>query len=142
LTFPSYGPKGEFLINSTIVRVLSTEEEALGFDLCSTLVEIVTSKPKKFDSYDPSCDLIELKDFISFILTPFVAALLIAEDRDLDLTEADDVRDASNDFGDLMQPEDDADSTIDDLHRANIRAMKGSENVFFQSSNSRTVFSR
>ncbi|KAJ6555259.1 hypothetical protein B0H10DRAFT_2241457 [Mycena sp. CBHHK59/15] len=46
--------------------------------------------------------------------------------------EGIDPRDASNAFGALMQPDnDDADGMIDDLHRANIQAMKSSSNSFF-----------
>ncbi|KAJ7849910.1 hypothetical protein B0H13DRAFT_1905970 [Mycena leptocephala] len=59
---------------------------------------------------------------ISFILTP---ALLIAEDMDIPMDEAHDIRDDSNEFGDVMQPDEDGDGgALHDLHRANIRAMK------------------
>ncbi|KAJ7491822.1 hypothetical protein B0H11DRAFT_1911727 [Mycena galericulata] len=71
----------------------------------------------------------DLKDFMSFVLTPLAATLLIAEDKSLTLEFASSVRDASNAFGDLMQPDIDEDAIIDDLHRKNIRAMKDSPNV-------------
>jgi hypothetical protein len=85
-----------------------------------------------FDTYNETSNLIELKDFISFILTPFITALLIAEDMDISIDQAHDIRDDSNEFGDIMQPDDDGDGgTLEDLHRANIRAMKGRHNAFF-----------
>ena len=130
LSSPSYGPKGEFLINSTIVRILSTEE-SLEIQLFDTLQTIIDTNPNAFGDYDVTSDLIPLKDFISFILTPLAAAILIEEDKDLTLEEGINMRDDSNRFGDITQPEDDdPDGVIDDLHRANIRAM-GSSNPFF-----------
>ncbi|KAJ7659062.1 hypothetical protein DFH06DRAFT_1472524 [Mycena polygramma] len=112
-----YGPNGEFLINSTIVRMLSKNKHNLG---------------NEFDDYDETSNLIDLKDFIAFILTPYVAALLIAEDRTIALSDAHDICDASSEFGDVMQPLDDSDEdVIDDLHRENIKAQKGFTNAFF-----------
>lgn len=64
-------------------------------------------------------------------MTPFVAVLLIAEDRELDFIDADDVHTDSNACGDIMQPEDANDDLLDDLHRKNIKAMNGSNNAFF-----------
>lgn len=125
---PSYGPKGEFLINSTILRMLARDddnEDELSFTLYTTLATIIDDNRDSFDKYDETSNLITLKDFISFILTPFTASLLIAEDRDIDLSDATDVQDASNKFGDMCQPDDDDPSgVIEDLHRENIRAMR------------------
>ncbi|KAJ7648338.1 hypothetical protein DFH06DRAFT_1423943, partial [Mycena polygramma] len=90
-----YGPKGEFLINSTIVRMLSKNEHNLGNELYDTLSELVVDDPERFDDYDETSNLIDLKDFIAFILTPYVAALLIAEDRTIALSDAHDIRDAN-----------------------------------------------
>ncbi|KAJ6521517.1 hypothetical protein B0H19DRAFT_1244590 [Mycena capillaripes] len=127
-----YGSKGEFLINSTIIRLLSSNTESLANKLSETVHALVADEPEDFDDYDETSNLIELKDFISFVLTPFVAALLIADDRGITLEEARDVRDNSNAFGDLMQPgDDDPDDEIDLLHRENIRAVKGTTNEFF-----------
>ncbi|KAJ7511064.1 hypothetical protein B0H11DRAFT_2183176 [Mycena galericulata] len=125
-----YGPKGEFLINSTLLRILSTDEDALSYKLYDTLSSIIDEAPDSFDEYDDTSNLIALKDFVAFILTPFTAALLIAEDRNISLEEATDVQDASNNFGDMMQPDDD-DLTIEDLHRKNIRATGNANNPFF-----------
>lgn len=76
-------------------------------------------------------DLIDLKDFVSFILTPLAAALVIADDMDVDTDEAHDIRDTNNEFGDIMQPDDDNDDLLDTLHQENIQAMKGTTNIFF-----------
>lgn len=100
----SYGPKDEFLINST-----------------TTLNERVINDPDGFDNYDGTSDLIDLMDFISFILSPFVAALLVAEeDEGVAWAETQDIRDASDEFGDVVQPEDDEDEDLDRLHHQNI----------------------
>ncbi|KAJ7930299.1 hypothetical protein B0H13DRAFT_1858928 [Mycena leptocephala] len=128
-----YGPRGEFLINSAIIRLLSGDDvDSLSTTLFDTLHAIVLADATLLDPYNETSNLIELRDFISFILTPSVAALLIAEDMDIPMDKAHDVRDDSNEFGDVMQPDDDGDGGIlEDLHRANIRAMKGSHNAFF-----------
>ncbi|KAJ7442797.1 hypothetical protein B0H11DRAFT_2291947 [Mycena galericulata] len=125
-----YGLKGEFLINSTLLRLLSKEEEALSYKLYDTLSSIIDEAPDRFDECDDTSNLIALKDFVAFILTPFTAALLIPEDRNISLEDVTDVQDASNNFGDMMQPNDD-ELTIEDLHRKNIRAMSNANNPFF-----------
>lgn len=112
------------------MRLLSHEEETFTCQLYNTLSTIIDEDPDKFDEYDETSDVIELKDFVSFILTPFTASLLIAEDRDISLEDATDVQEESNNFGDMMQPDDD-DPEIHELHRLNIRAMKNSSNPFF-----------
>ncbi|KAJ7820629.1 hypothetical protein B0H14DRAFT_2599813 [Mycena olivaceomarginata] len=56
--------------------------------------------------------------------------VLIAEDMNMNLDEAHDVRDASNEYGDVFQPDND-DELVDTLHRENIKAMQGTTNVFF-----------
>ncbi|KAJ7877583.1 hypothetical protein B0H14DRAFT_3782774 [Mycena olivaceomarginata] len=130
-TYALYGPKGEFIINLIIIRALSEDDDELSYALYRTIHSLIIKNEELFDPYDAESELLELKDFISFILTPFVAVLLIAEDRDLDFIDADDVRTDSNPFGDIMQPEDVNDDLLDDLHRKNIKAMNGSNNVFF-----------
>ncbi|KAJ6564124.1 hypothetical protein B0H19DRAFT_1067715 [Mycena capillaripes] len=100
--------------------------------LSETVHALIADEPEDFDDYDETSNLIELKDFISFVLMPFVAALLIADDRGITLEEARDVRDNSNAFGDVIQPgDDDPDDEIDLLHWENIRAVKGTTNEFF-----------
>ncbi|KAJ7123022.1 hypothetical protein C8R44DRAFT_876211 [Mycena epipterygia] len=124
----SYGLKGEFLINSTILCMLTGDEDyedELSFTLYSTLATLIDNDRTKFDKYDETSKLITLKDFISCIITPFTASLLIAHDRDIGLNDAIDVQDASNKCGDMCQSDDDDPSgAIDDIHRRNIRAMR------------------
>ncbi|KAF8145319.1 hypothetical protein K438DRAFT_1945144 [Mycena galopus ATCC 62051] len=127
-----YGPKGEFLINSTILRILSDDENSLGYRLHSTLDSIISSDYDKYDEPDTDSELIELNDFVSFILTPFAAALLIAQDMGVDLEPASDIRDNSNDFGDLMQPDNEDDELLANLHQENIQVMIESSSVFLQ----------
>ncbi|KAJ7648315.1 hypothetical protein DFH06DRAFT_1300573 [Mycena polygramma] len=70
-------------------------------------------------------------EFVSFILTPLVAALLIVRDRDIPVADAHDVRDNSNSSGDLMQPKaGDEAGMLDDLHRENTSGRKNA-NAFF-----------
>ncbi|KAJ7498331.1 hypothetical protein B0H11DRAFT_2189657 [Mycena galericulata] len=52
-----YGPKGEFLINSTLLRILSKEEEALSYKLYDTLSSIIDEAPDSFDEYDDTSNL-------------------------------------------------------------------------------------
>ncbi|KAJ7503779.1 hypothetical protein B0H11DRAFT_1906196 [Mycena galericulata] len=66
--------------------------------------------------------LTNLKDFIAFDLAPLTAVLLVAEDRN----KAIYVGDASNYFGGVLQPDSGDDPVLaKDLHRANLKAMKG-----------------
>ncbi|KAJ6488355.1 hypothetical protein DFH09DRAFT_1339261 [Mycena vulgaris] len=127
---PAYGPKGEFLISSTIIRMLALKDDDLGNKLYETLVTIVKENPDVFDKYDEDSALICIKDFFSFILKPFAATLLISEDKGLSYEDAISERNASNVLGELMQSEVD-NPVIEDLHRANIRVMRGHENPFF-----------
>jgi hypothetical protein len=71
----------------------------------------------------------ELDAFIFFVLTPFTAVLLIDQDMDVDLDKAGDIRDASNEFGDVMQPLYLDDLMLRDLHETNLRSI-GSGNAF------------
>ncbi|KAJ7833827.1 hypothetical protein B0H14DRAFT_3142479 [Mycena olivaceomarginata] len=96
-----YGPTGAYIINSTITRVLANDEQKLGYALYGTLDDIITENYERFDDYDPDCDLISLREFIYFVLTPYAATLLISDDLDLDMEAAANVRHQSNIFGDV-----------------------------------------
>jgi hypothetical protein len=63
----SYGPKGEFTTNSTIIRALSEDDDELSYALYSTMHSLVLKNEQPFDPYDAGFELLELKDFISFI---------------------------------------------------------------------------
>ncbi|KAJ6495032.1 hypothetical protein C8R45DRAFT_1133187 [Mycena sanguinolenta] len=99
----SYGVKGAFLINSTIQRALADDENALGYALYDTLHRFICDDCERHDEYDADSHLIDLNAFIFFVLTPFAAALLIAVDLNVDLDEAEDIRDASNEYGDNLR---------------------------------------
>jgi hypothetical protein len=75
-------------------------------------------------------ELILLQDFILFILVPFAAALLIREDLDLELEDAADIRDSSNGYGDMLQPDNSDDDLIESLRQDNIEAMKDFRDQF------------
>ncbi|KAJ7340616.1 hypothetical protein DFH08DRAFT_938526 [Mycena albidolilacea] len=124
-----YGPTGAYIINSTITRVLANDEQKLGYALYGTLDDIITENYERFDDYDPDCELISLREFIYFVLTPYAATLLISDDLDLDMDAAANVRHQSNIFGDVMQP-DLEDPSIESLHQRNIDAMQGCSSVF------------
>ncbi|KAJ6462913.1 hypothetical protein C8R45DRAFT_1107983 [Mycena sanguinolenta] len=100
-----YGPQGQLLINSTIAQMLWDDEEDLSYDLCNTLHNVISADRDKYDDVDDSRDhLMPLDAFIFFILTPFTAVLSIAQDMKVDLDKAGDIRDASSEFGDVIQP--------------------------------------
>ncbi|KAJ7707286.1 hypothetical protein B0H16DRAFT_1746507 [Mycena metata] len=101
-----YGPKGESVINACLITMLSKHEDALAYALFDTLHDIVLANPRQFDAYDESSNLLLLEDFIFYILTPFAANLLIAEDLKIDVVDADDVRTTSNDYGEALHPDD------------------------------------
>ncbi|KAJ7185062.1 hypothetical protein C8R46DRAFT_1209246 [Mycena filopes] len=98
-----YGPKGGAIIETALLNAVSKHEEQLSNDLFDTLHEIVIdprlTKHQKFDMYDETSNLINLTDFVRFILTPFVANLLIEDDLGVDPDRADMLRDASNAYG-------------------------------------------
>ncbi|KAJ7016307.1 hypothetical protein C8F04DRAFT_1346843 [Mycena alexandri] len=124
-------PRASFIINSTIYRMLANEDEQLENDLCNTLSTIIHEDPDKFDDYDSASNLISVKDFVSFIVTPHIASLLISEDHDISIEDATQILEESSDFGDLIQRHDEEDSVIDQLHHKNIRQMNRGKNYFF-----------
>ncbi|KAJ7842665.1 hypothetical protein B0H14DRAFT_2586226 [Mycena olivaceomarginata] len=124
---------------STLIR-LSSKDENLSFNRYDTLKAIIQDDLERFDEENTGevSTLTELKDFITFILAPLTAALLIAEDMNVDLAEVHDILDNSNDFGDVMQPEDDNDEQVDTLHQENIQAIKR-QKIFSSNSRHRAV---
>ncbi|KAJ7148586.1 hypothetical protein C8R46DRAFT_1127649 [Mycena filopes] len=100
-----YGPKGAIIIESALTLMFDRIFDLTSQSLYNTLNQLILQNEKAFDKYDDTSNLIELPNFISFILVPFTASLLIAEDLDLDLLDATDACDNSCDFGELMHPE-------------------------------------
>ncbi|KAJ6495128.1 hypothetical protein C8R45DRAFT_927072 [Mycena sanguinolenta] len=76
---------GQQLINSTIARLLGEDEEALSYDLCTTLHNIISADRDQYDDVSDSRDpLMPLDASIFFALTS-TAVLLIAQDMNVDL---------------------------------------------------------
>jgi len=103
--------------------MLPDDDDSLENALYVTLHAAIMKVEDKLDKYDVTSNLIPLKDFIPFVLTPFVATLLIAEDKNLNLEDAVKELDASNEFGQVVHADDDLDEDIQILHQANIRAV-------------------
>ncbi|KAJ6475383.1 hypothetical protein C8R45DRAFT_935011 [Mycena sanguinolenta] len=114
-----YGPKGQFIITSTIIRLLSEDQDTLATALYGTIDSLITSDYDRFDEYDADSEGMQLQHFITFILVPFTAALLIADDLKVSLSEAGDIRDNSNEYGALMQFDDGDDNILNGLHKTN-----------------------
>ncbi|KAJ7843921.1 hypothetical protein B0H14DRAFT_2585502 [Mycena olivaceomarginata] len=121
-----YGSKGQSLIMASISRLFLGDEDKFSYALYSTLESLVSADPDRFDDYDTESELLELDDIIRFVLTPTVAI------RRVDVAE--DAREASGDFGEIMQPEDDKTRTlIESLKNKPLRARKTSKpNHIFQ----------
>ncbi|KAK6992318.1 hypothetical protein R3P38DRAFT_3435577 [Favolaschia claudopus] len=121
-----YGPKGSLLIHSTLNRIIAPDADDLASRLYHTVDTIIGDNPGAFDDYVTDSELIDLDDFISFILAPFTATLLIELDLDCDFEDANFHRDQSHNYGDLMQLDNDDDPILDGLHHRNIKASKRS----------------
>ncbi|KAJ7173921.1 hypothetical protein C8R43DRAFT_943564 [Mycena crocata] len=133
-----YGPQGEFIIYSCLMRLVAQlqEEHSLEDDLFSTIHKLVTEgEDNALFTYDnddelASSNYLSIDDFIRFILVPFTAATLIMEDLHYDtLQDGIFARDNSNDYGQLFHPEDDEDETVHTIHRQNLTGIKLSERM-------------
>ncbi|KAJ7271371.1 hypothetical protein B0H12DRAFT_731303 [Mycena haematopus] len=68
---------------------------------------------------------LKLKLFVEFILVPFVACSLIAQDfLDFNLQDAIFERNNSREFGELVHPEDDMDDEANTIHEQNVMAIR------------------
>ncbi|KAJ7042174.1 hypothetical protein C8F04DRAFT_1176351 [Mycena alexandri] len=85
---------------------------------------------QRFPDAVKGCRCGYVKDFVSFIVTPHIASLLISEDHDISIEDATQVLEESSEFGDLIQRHDEEDSVIDQLHHKNIRQMNRGKNYF------------
>ncbi|KAJ7448812.1 hypothetical protein B0H11DRAFT_2289652 [Mycena galericulata] len=126
-----YGPAGEMVIYSTLMRVIRENEEEYDLEnsLCSTIHDIVTADDEHFQDYDPTSNYLTVKDFTSFILMPFAAISLIADDLPslVDFHDALFERNNSHEFGQLFHGEDDESEDLHRVHRRNIDAIKAHE---------------
>ncbi|KAJ7430465.1 hypothetical protein B0H11DRAFT_2211066 [Mycena galericulata] len=126
-----YGPAGEMVIYSTLMRVIRENEEEYDLEnsLCSTIHDIVTADDEHFQDYDPTSNYLTVTDFTSFILIPFAAISLIADDLPslVDFHDALFERNNSHEFGELFHGEDDESEDFHRVHRRNIDAIKAHE---------------
>jgi hypothetical protein len=73
----SYGPNGASVIESEILAMLVPKEE-LSRTVYHTVQQTLRSDPRnRFDGYDAVFDF---REFVTFVLTPSVATMLIQED--------------------------------------------------------------
>ncbi|KAJ7717934.1 hypothetical protein B0H14DRAFT_2643473 [Mycena olivaceomarginata] len=119
-----------------ISRLFLGDEDKFSYALYSTLESLVSADPDRFEDYNTESELLELEDIIRFVLTPTVAMWLISEDLEIEFDVAEDAREASGDFGEIMQPEDDKTRTlIDSLKNKPLRACKTSKVSFLSMKN-------
>ncbi|KAF7360423.1 hypothetical protein MVEN_00772400 [Mycena venus] len=127
-----YGPLGAFIISSSLMRFIAVNEAKHNLEqrFFETLMTTVGQDPhfsgSMYNDYDDSNHM-AMKDFVSFILVPFVAICLIAQDFPGlmgGIQGAIFERNNSNEYGDLVHPEDDADEQVHQLHHENMKAIK------------------
>ena len=100
----SYGPMGVMIINSTLVRMFNQESGAFD-ELSSTLVTLISSKshdvshPEFMFWKNADASSVPFKDFINFVVQPFVATLLISKDLNIDEKKAEETRITSKQYG-------------------------------------------
>ncbi|KAJ6498414.1 hypothetical protein C8R47DRAFT_1259946 [Mycena vitilis] len=127
-----YGPQGEFLIYSCLLRLLSEldeDEDLLEVRLTATIhaivVEGVDSESFHYDENDIlTANYLCPEDFIRFILVPYIASALILEDQHWlqSLQDASFERLNSQEYGELVFPENiDGDrDNLDRIHQQNM----------------------
>ncbi|KAJ7910983.1 hypothetical protein B0H13DRAFT_2010707 [Mycena leptocephala] len=127
-----YGPLGAFIIGSRLMRFIAVNEEKYLLEqrFFGTLMTIVGQDPHfggdMYNDYDDSNHM-PMKDFVAFVLVPFVAICLIAQDFPAlgGIQGAIFERNNSSEYGDLVHPDDDADDRVHQLHHENIKVIKG-----------------
>ncbi|KAJ7933708.1 hypothetical protein B0H13DRAFT_1855953 [Mycena leptocephala] len=119
-----YGPKFAKLISPTIKRIFYPTKARLTETVLNNISTVVTCEAmvQVLDQFHPESSLLTLNQFITLILTPYVAAQLISEDMKITLTTALEVKDASNNYGDRYQWDVD-DEVIVDMCEADWQAM-------------------
>ncbi|KAJ7770159.1 hypothetical protein DFH07DRAFT_1004220 [Mycena maculata] len=94
------------LISSTITRMFSSSWSELKERLQTTLQSIITAKLNtQFDNeYRKQLPaVLQLRNFIPYVLTPHVVNCLISQDIFVSVSDAIDIKNASHDFGDMFQ---------------------------------------
>ncbi|KAJ7677015.1 hypothetical protein DFH06DRAFT_1122292 [Mycena polygramma] len=129
-----YGPQGEFLIYSCVLRLLSEldkDDDTLEVRLTSTIQAIVVEGVDRENFHYDDNDILTanylcLDDFIRFILVPYVASALILEDQHWlqTLQDASFERTNSQEYGELVFPENIEGDGVDRIHQQNIVVTK------------------
>jgi RTC4-like domain len=127
----SYGPMGESVILSTLNRLFPDTSSATN-ELASTLSSIYESDMTDIEHGDLAEQLWEgtrdshspmtLSDFLTYIVVPETAVLLIAKELNVTSARANCIRLESKDYGKAFYSETD-DGRIDDITNANVRAL-------------------
>jgi hypothetical protein len=110
------------------MRLVAENEDKhqLEQSLFDTIHYLITADQENFEGYaydDSNC--LTMRDFTDFILVPFVACSLIAEDiPDFTLQDSIFERNNSMEYGDLVNPENDDDDTVHEVHRQNVQAIR------------------
>lgn len=100
----SYGPMGVMIINSTLGRMFDHGSGAFD-ELGSTLATLISLKPKEVSHPEfmfwknADASSVSPKDFLGFVVQPFVATLLISQDLKVGEKEAEETRIASKQYG-------------------------------------------
>ncbi|KAJ7506364.1 hypothetical protein B0H11DRAFT_1973713 [Mycena galericulata] len=125
-----YGPQGEFVIYSCLMRIVveidDDDEQELADTLFSTLHAIITSDNDHFLDYNDnaSSQYLTVEDFTRFVLVPFIAVSLIREDLAAVETFQEGLfeRNNSNEYGEFFFPESDS-PEAHEIHRRNMKAI-------------------
>lgn len=96
----SYGPKGTAVFQATLNRLFDPQTDAINPSIFA---------PMTLDRYN------------QFVLIPYIACRLIAEDRKCNMEDAFKVMIASGDYGDGLQAIDDKDERFDDFLMSIVR---------------------
>ena len=127
----SYGPMGESVILSTLNRLFSDTSSNTN-ELASTLNSVYENEMTDTEGGDllqrfwegttvHSCP-ITLRDFLTYIVVPETAVLLIAKELSVTSPRANHIRLESKEYGKAFYSETD-DGRIDDITNANIKAL-------------------
>ncbi|KAJ7045033.1 hypothetical protein C8F04DRAFT_1067474, partial [Mycena alexandri] len=96
-----FGPRGLAIITHTLKHIeqeVDEDEDCIENRLFATISSLIDT-PNNWDEYDDESNLISPTKFTKFILIPHVAASLIAEDLEIELYEAVNILQLSQQYG-------------------------------------------
>lgn len=125
----SYGPMGESVILSTLNRLFPDTSSATN-ELASTLNSIYENEMMDIEHGDLPEQFWEgtrgspltLRDFLTYLVVPETAELLIAKELNVTSAQANRIRLESKEYGKAFYNETD-DGRIDDITNINVRAL-------------------